>query len=1751
MIRDRPRPLGETMGRAPARVPLLCSAPLIWLAVVPSPLGAGIHSSPPPADSVHFCRVFDYEQWRDSHPLPAAKRLTDLSTGEPRTVRMIYFLPNDRPYRQEVVEEMKVVIRRVQTFYAEWMRAHGYGSRTFLVEADVQGEPVVHRLDGQHPDSHYLEGGLLDEVGQTFDVNENIYLIVVDNSTDLIGRAGGAGGRWGKRGGFGAVPGSVHFGVVAHELGHAFGLWHDFRDDAYIMSYGNRDEALSACHAEFLAVHPYFNPAVPTEEGQSPTIELISPRVYPAGSERVSIQLEARDPEGLHQVILFTVTETGSTWGDAAAGNLEVKECRGLDGAIDAVIEFEYDGVVPSSPASSLSSPPSHPLRVAVVDSDGNVTSTRFLLAEISPHLVGSLEGYEFPVNSVMFSPDGTTLASGSWDGVKLWDMTAREEITTLEGVGVASVVFSSDGATLASGSADRMVRLWDVSTRAEIATLRHTRAVESVAISPDGTTLASGSRDGTVRLWDVSAREEIALLDGHTQEVGSVAISSDGTTLASGSWDRVRLWDMTAREEIATLEVRGVQSVVFSPDGATLALGSADGMVRLWDVAAQEEVSILSGHINTVTSVVFSPDGAILASGSVDQKVTLWDVAAREEISAFGHTDVIRSLSFSPDGSTLSAGSEDAILLWDVSEWTGRPRPFALEIISGDAQQGSPGAALEQPLIVEVRDQYGDPLPEATVTFTVTTGGGKLRGRARVEHVTTDPAGRAELILTLGPDPGTNTVDASIDGGEVATFHAQGVGITVTTRGEGDYRTWHLPDEAMARLGKGAIVYGDRTVAFSPDGRCLAVASDIGVWLYEVATARVLALLPAEGRVLSMALSPVGTTLASGLANGGIELWEVETGTRIATLEGREGYRGRITSVVFSPDGATLAAGAADGLVRLWDVAAREGIATLEGDENGITSMAFCPDGATLASGASGRPIKLWDLSSREEVATLEGPTGGVQSVVFSPDGATLASGEGETVKLWDVSSRRMIATLQGHGRSVFSVVFSPDGATLASGSWDGMVKLWDVPAQEEIATLEGHTDGVGSLAISADGTTLASASRDGSVRLWDLSARREIATLEGHWGAVGSVAFSPDGVILASGSGDMTVQDRPVRLWDVTAWEMIATLEGDGSAIHSVVFSPDGATLASGSGGGLRLWDVAARQEIATLAGYGDGVRSVAISSKGTTLASGSRGGHVRLWDVSAREEIASLEGHTDGVESVTFSPDGATLASGSADGTVRLWSVSAREEIAILLRRRFAVESVAFSPDGAALASGSRDRTVRLWDMSTRAEIATLEGHTSTILSVAFSPDGATLASGSWDGRIKLWDVLARREIAELKGHAYGDWDLSVAFSPDGTTLASGSQDGTVLLWDMQLLQPRPHTVRKLSGDDPRGSAGGGTIRSLVVGVLDQYGNPFAGAVVTFRVTAGDGTLSATTVTTDAEGRAVTTLTLGSSPGRNTVTASVAELPAVIFSAIGLAIPTTLAGISGDEQEGPAGTQLADPFLVEVRDQDGQGLAGVRVTFVVTAGGGTLSATTATTDADGRAASTLTLGSDPGTITVSVSVAGLDPVAFTATAEATPDFDGDGVTGFSDFYLFAAAFGGSDPRFDLDGSGTVDFADFFLFTEAFGQPARTKLLAMARERIGLPDGPQLQQNAPNPFNGGTLISWFLLQDGPARLEVHTLTGQRVRILRQGPHKAGLHRLRWNGRDDRGRSLASGVYVYRLVTTEAVQVRKLTLLR
>jgi WD40 repeat protein len=138
--------------------------------------------------------------------------------------------------------------------------------------------------------------------------------------------------------------------------------------------------------------------------------------------------------------------------------------------------------------------------------------------------------------------------------------------------------------------------------------------------------------------LWDVAThRPSGSLPTGPTAPVSSVAFSPDGATLAAGSADGVWLWGLptpcnclTSPTSAARLTgpAGAVNSVVFSPDGKTLAAGSGDGTVQLWDMATEQQIATLTRHHGTVTPVAFSTDGRTLAAGSGDGTVQLWDVA-------------------------------------------------------------------------------------------------------------------------------------------------------------------------------------------------------------------------------------------------------------------------------------------------------------------------------------------------------------------------------------------------------------------------------------------------------------------------------------------------------------------------------------------------------------------------------------------------------------------------------------------------------------------------------------------------------------------------------------------------------------------------------------------------------------------------------------------------------------------------------------------------------------------------------------------------------------------------------------------------------------------------------------------------------------------------------------------------------------------------------------------------------------------
>ena len=517
----------------------------------------------------------------------------------------------------------------------------------------------------------------------------------------------------------------------------------------------------------------------------------------------------------------------------------------------------------------------------------------------------------------------------------------------------------------------------------------------------------------------------------------------------------------------------------------------------------------------------------------------------------------------------------------------------------------------------------------------------------------------------------------------------------------------------------------------------------------------------------------------------------------------------GRVLSVAFSPDGQTLAVGDTNGEILVWQIENSELQLRREADSNFIRSLAFSLDGKMLANAGENQTVKIWDLSSGEYLKPLNEQKNQVWSIAFSPvklEGKIILAtgGEDNTVKIWDVDSDDDVPlqTLRGHSGCIRSVTFSPDGKKLASGSEDKTIKIWNVDSGECQQTLKGdrgHRDWIRAVAFSPDGKTLASGSEDKTIKIWNVDGGECQQTLKGdrgHSNWVWSVAFSPDGKTLASGSADCTV-----KIWQVASGECQKTLQGHSNWVESVAFSPNGQTLASGSTDcTVKIWQVASGKCQKTLQGYSTWMRTIAFSPDGRIIASGGEDCTVRIWDANSGKCQKTLQGHSNWVQSVAFSPDGKYVASSSPDRTIRIWKIDDdgkwSEWRKIALKDGNWARAMSFSPvkldDRIILATGNEDKTVKIWDVDSGECQQNLPGHSNWVSSVAFSPDGKTLASGSTDHAIKIWNLdsgKCRRTLEEhktLKEHK--SWVRSVAFSPDGEKLASGSADHTIKIWDL---------------------------------------------------------------------------------------------------------------------------------------------------------------------------------------------------------------------------------------------------------------------------------------------------------------------------------------------------------------------------
>jgi WD40 repeat protein/transcriptional regulator with XRE-family HTH domain len=591
------------------------------------------------------------------------------------------------------------------------------------------------------------------------------------------------------------------------------------------------------------------------------------------------------------------------------------------------------------------------------------------------------------PLYTAAFSPDGSLIAAaGAAHVVRLWRVSGSDsggavpQVTpagpALTGAGntIYSVAFRPDGKVLAAGSADGTVRLWNVTNPAHARLTGRPLSVapkgkgappfvQAVAFSPDGRSLAAGTSAGQVWLWDVSRaatpvpfRTEplTGPLGGAAAFVAGLAFSPDGRTLAAASQDdKVWLWTVhpgtgTSAKKRGKAVPAGslagatnwVNTLAFSPDGASLAAGTSDASVLVYSLRTHAITATLA-QPQPVTSVAWDGPTRIV-NADANGTIALWKLPS----PVLNVTSQTGAVAYSPDGKTLAVGGT-SVQLWDTAT---HELLAAHALPSGavvNAIAFSPGQAARPVIAVA--------LSNGTV---ILLGGQTLR--------------------PLGPPV---PVISGSGAAESVAFSPDGA-VIVTGADDGTVRLIDVADPSHPRQltsvpDSGSAVY---TVAFAPDGTLVAAASiDDEVRLWQVTAAAgagspgtLTSAGPALGAMASyaigLAFSPDSKTLAVGSADQTVHLWDVADAARPralgAPLTGPAGY---VWAAAFSPDGKTLAVGVTDGTVWLWNVAnpARPVlIATLSGPADHVYSVAFAPSGDQLAASSYDGAVYVWDTS-------------------------------------------------------------------------------------------------------------------------------------------------------------------------------------------------------------------------------------------------------------------------------------------------------------------------------------------------------------------------------------------------------------------------------------------------------------------------------------------------------------------------------------------------------------------------------------------------------------------------------------------------------------------------------------------------------------------------------------------------------------------------------------------------------------------
>ncbi len=655
-------------------------------------------------------------------------------------------------------------------------------------------------------------------------------------------------------------------------------------------------------------------------------------------------------------------------------------------------------------------------------------------------------------------------------------------------------------------------------------------------------------------------------------------------------------------------------------------------------------------------------------------------------------------------------------------------------------------------------------------------------------------------------------------------------------------------PLAQLSVLGEGTV----NALAWSPDGKWMAVGGSLGIHLYDAATLQEVRYVETREAVSDLVFSPDGHTLAAASQYTTLSLWDVDTGQPFQVITETEA----IGTFRLSSDGRTLATEGYYG-VHVWDIASGRLVRTL-GEEGVLwNTISFSLDSCTAYAEGSGQVASawkevagVWDLSTGEWLYTLESAP--AHDVAFSPDGTLLAvssyaTGEFDTIKVLDARTGRLLSALDGPWNSRF-LTFSPDGRQLATGSSDNVVQIWNVTTGQVFHTLGDPAYSSKPVAFSPDGHFLAVWSDDSTMQLWDTATGQiqVLYTLQ-DLGRRPSPALSPDGRVLAVSTNVGRGDGIDIHLFDAHTGQILRTFESQ--LLNSIALTSDERLFVSRPDETTAWRWHAGVQHLALLNAF-PGSRLMTLSPDDRQLALVDAGGptqdwntdeSIQIWDTATGRPTHTLvEGPRARVSGMAFSPDGNLLASTMVTSSralspslfyesyspVHLWDAETGALLAVhrgypeaISLETFATGERLFTTRCTGDSCSRRSCDLATWDVddlvSRGDDAAPLWSNRDFDLPVQdtmLNPDRTVVIAllqdtgcGPSNAAVVAWDVETGRKLLNLS-FDFKRPVSSIALSPAGTVIAVGTRDGSLGQWDLHTGQ-RLHTIEGLTSGATR--------------------------------------------------------------------------------------------------------------------------------------------------------------------------------------------------------------------------------------------------------------------------------------------------------------------------------------------------------